>query len=385
MNHAIPYGRQWVDQKDIDAVAKVLKGDLIAQGPQVEQFEKVICDCTGAKYAVAVSNGTAALHLSVAALEIPAGSEGITSPITFVASSNCLIYNQIKPKFADIDSKTFCIDPTEIEKNITKKTKVIVAVDFAGQPAEMEKIHKIARSRDIFVVEDAAHALGSKYKNGAFVGSNKYSDLTIFSFHPVKTITTGEGGAITTNNKKLYDKLVLLRSHGITKNPDLFSQNPGPWYYEMLMLGYNYRMTDIQAALGISQFNKLDRFIKRRREIVQRYNESFSKVKNVVTPYERPGLFSAFHLYVLLIDFDKIGWSRKDFMDKLREKRIGTQVLYIPVYHQPYYQKNFGYKAADFPVAEAFYQKTLSLPLYPKLSDIDVSYVIKNFRKVLER
>ena len=384
MSEFLSYGKQWLDEDDKRAVLEVLESDFLTQGPSVAEFEKAICNYTGAKFCVAVANGTAALHLAVAALDIEKGSEGITSPITFVASANCLVYNNLKPIFADIDEKTYNIDPAEIEKKITNKTKVIIPVHFAGQPADMGEIAKIAKEHHLFVIEDAAHAIGSKYKDGSKVGSCKYSDLTIFSFHPVKTITTGEGGVITTNDEKLYQKLLLLRSHGITKNPSELSQNPGPWYYEMQTLGYNYRLSDIQAALGISQIEKLDKFSRRRREIVNKYNKAFAEFKNVVIPFEADGLDSTFHLYVLKIDFEKIGKSREIVMNELKQRNIGTQVHYIPVHLQPYYQKHFGYKEDDFAKAEAYYKKCLSLPLFPKMTDEDINFVIKCFKGVCD-
>jgi len=383
MGDFLSYGKQWIDQQDIDSVIEVLKSDFLTQGPKVLEFEKAICEYTGAKYCVAVANGTAALHVAVASLNIEKDAEGITTPITFVASANCLIYSEIRPVFADISEKTYNIDPEEIKKKITDKTKVIVAVDFAGQPADLEQISEIAKENSIYVVEDAAHAIGSTYSDGSKVGSCKYSDLTTFSFHPVKTITTGEGGAITTNDEKLYKRLLLLRSHGITKNPDELSKNPGPWYYEMQELGFNYRMCDMQAALGVSQMSKLDNFKKRRREIVSAYNEAFKGVVNITTPFEKEGVSSAFHLYVLEFDFEKIGKSRKEVMDELKSKNIGTQAHYIPVHFQPYYKKEYGYKEGDFPKAEKYYDKCLSIPLYPKMSDEDTAFVIKNIKESL--
>lgn len=383
MSNFLSYGKQWIDEEDKKAVLDVLLSDFLTQGPSVAKFEKAICNYTGAKFCVAVANGTAALHLATASLDIAKGSEGITTPITFTASANCLVYDNIKPVFADIDEKTYNIDPKEITKKMSDKTKVIVAVDFAGQPADMEEISKIAKENKLYIVEDAAHAIGSEYTDGSKVGSCKYSTLTTFSFHPVKTITTGEGGAITTNDEKLYKRLLLLRSHGITKNPAELSQNPGPWYYEMQTLGFNYRLSDIQAALGVSQMNKLDKFSTRRREIVKKYNEAFSGLENIVTPFEEPGLDSTFHLYVLKIDFKKIGKSRTQVMDGLKQKNIGTQVHYIPVYLQPYYQKQFGYKAGDYPKSEAYYEEALSIPLYPKLTDKELDYIIENIKSVL--
>lgn len=379
----ISYGKQWIENDDIDAVVDVLNGDYLTQGPKIEEFEKAICNYTGAKYCIAVSNGTAALHLAALALDIEKGKEGITSPNTFAASANCMVYAGIRPVFADIKKDTYNIDLEEIKKKATRDTKVIVAVNFAGQPADLQEIYLWAKKNGICIIEDAAHAIGSKYSDGSKVGSCKHSDLTTFSFHPVKTITTGEGGAITTNNEKLYKKLLLLRSHGITKDVNLLNQNPGPWYYEMQELGFNYRLTDIQAALGISQLKKLDNFVARRREIVAKYNIAFRKLNSCTIPFEKEGNYSAFHLYVLQIDFVKLGKSRKQVMEELAEKEIGTQVHYIPVHLQPYYRKKYGCKTGDYPVAESYYDQCLSLPLYPKMSDKEISYVIKSIKRIL--
>jgi len=382
MKRFIPYGKQWIDKDDVQAVLKILKSDLITQGPAIAKFEDIIRKRTGAKYCVSVANGTAALHLAVQTLGIPKGKKGLTSPITFTASANCFLYNGLEADFADIDSKTYNIDPSEIQRKIDLSTSLLIPVHFAGQPADMKAISKIARKRDCRVIEDAAHAIGSRYENGHPVGNCEYSDMTIFSFHPVKTITTGEGGAITTNNEKLYRQLIGLRTHGITKDPDVLTQNPGPWYYEMHDLGFNYRLTDIQAALGISQMRKLDKYICRRREIVSRYNEAFKNDVWAIIPYEHPGVLSAFHLYVIQIDFNLIGKTRKEVMEELRKKSIGTQVHYIPVYSQPYYKKHFKFRSGDFPVAEAFYERALSLPLYPRMTDSDVDYVIHTLKRI---
>lgn len=378
MDNFLSYGKQWIEDDDISSVIDTLKSDFLTQGPKVREFEQAICDYTGAKYCVAVTNGTAALHIAVQALEIEKGSEGITTPITFAASSNCMLYNNIKPVFADIDDRTFNIKVEEIKKRINSTTKVIIPVHFAGQPVDIEEINQIGKKENIYIIEDAAHAIGSKYADGSRVGNCKYSDMTTFSFHPVKTITTGEGGAITTNNEELYKKLLVLRSHGITKDSALLEQNPGPWYYEMQYLGFNYRLPDLNAALGVSQLKKLDRFIKRRREIVDHYNKSFKDVDWLSTPFEKANVVSAFHLYVLQINFEAIGKSRKEVMVELRNKKIGTQVLYIPVHFQPYYRKNLGYKQGDYPTAEKYYKKALSIPLYPKMTQGDVDYVVES-------
>ncbi len=376
MSKFLSYGKQWLEEDDIAAVVEVLRGDYLTQGPKVDEFEEAICQYTGARYCVSMANGTAALHLAVAALDIEPGSEGITSPNTFVASSNCMIYNGIKPVFADIDLKTYNVDVNEINRKINNRTKLVIPVHFAGQPAEMQEINDTAKKNNLFIIEDAAHAIGSRYEDGSRVGCCKYSDMTIFSFHPVKTITTGEGGAITTNDERIYNKLKLLRSHGITRDKEMMSTIPGAWYYEMRELGFNYRITDFQAALGLSQLKKLDSFIKRRREIVSQYNKAFEGSDFLITPYERDNIYSCFHLYVVLMDFEKLCLSKNDAMSKLKEQGIGTQVHYIPVHTQPYYRKLFNYKWGDYPYAEDYYQKALSIPLYPKMTDDDVCTVI---------
>lgn len=372
----LPYGYQTISREDIAVVTKVLKSDWLTTGPNVEEFEKKLAAYVGAKYAVAVCNATAALHIAVAALNPKSGSEGITSANTFLASANTFLYNNMKPVFADIDEKTYNIDLQEIKKKITANTRVIIPVHFGGQPVDMDTLASFIRNKKIDIIEDAAHAIGSKYKNGKKVGSCYASTMTVFSFHPVKTMTTGEGGAIITNDKEIYKKLKLLRSHGMTKDPELLTQNPGPWYYEMQSLGYNLRLTDFQAALGTSQLKRIGGFIKRRREIIKMYNNAFKDISWITIPYEEKGVFSAFHLYVLLLDFSKIGKARKQVMEELLRNGIGTQVHYIPVPLQPYYKKNFGFKNGDFPKAEKYYESSLSLPLYPALTNTDVKRVI---------
>lgn len=373
----LSYGKQQISSEDIQAVVDVLKSDYLTQGPKVKEFEDAICRYTQAKYAVAVSSGTAALHLSVAALKIEKGKIGITSPNSFVASANCLIYNGLKPYFADIDPRTYNIDPREIRKKLSKDTKVLIPVHFAGQPADLREIYKIAKDNNLFVIEDASHAIGSMYKHSK-IGSCKYSDMTVFSFHPVKTMTTGEGGMITTNDKTLYDRLMILRTHGITRNPALFvnKEDYFPGYYEMHELGFNYRLTDIQAALGISQLQRLDEFVKRRRKIVHKYNQVFKNLSNVQTPFESQDVYSAFHLYVLLIDFNKIGYTRNKLILELKSKKIGTQVHYIPINRQPFYSQNYNLPKEDYTNAEDYYNKALSIPLYPNMKDSEVKYVI---------
>jgi UDP-4-amino-4,6-dideoxy-N-acetyl-beta-L-altrosamine transaminase len=378
MQKFIPYGRQWIDEADKMAVEAVLSSGYLTQGPAIEQFENAIKKITGAKYCVAVSNATQGLHIAVSALEIDESSEGITTPITFVASANCLITNNLIPVFADIDYKTYNISPKEIEKKVTQKTKVLIPVDLAGQAVDIDAIKKIAEKHHLFIIEDAAHAIGSNYADGKPIGCCHKSDMTVFSFHPVKTITSGEGGAITTNNEVFYKRLLKLRTVGITKDEQELSKNPGPWYYEMQMLGGNNRMTDIQAALGCSQLTKLDSFKRRRREIVSMYNDAFQNKPNITIPYEEKNIDSCFHLYVLQIDFDKIGKSRKQIMEEMKQKGIGTQVHYIPVNSQPYYTEKYGkYVPEEYPIAEAYYNKCLSIPLFPMMTDEDVEYVFK--------
>lgn len=364
----IPYGRQWIEEDDIQAVVEVLKSDYLTTGPKVQEFEQLVASYVGAKYAVAVANGTAALHAACFAAGIGPGDEVITSSITFAASANCVLYCGGKPVFADIDEQTYNLDPADVRRKITPRTKALIPVHLAGQPCDMDEIHKIAKEHHLIVIEDGAHALGSEYK-GKKIGS--LSDMTIFSFHPVKQITTGEGGMIVTNHKELYQKLLLFRSHGITRDLSLLGKNDGSWYYEQQLLGYNYRITDIQCALGISQMRKLDRFVARRRELAKRYTEAFSDCENFVTPYQLDGTDSAWHLYIIQV----LNRDRKIVFEKLREQGIGVNVHYIPVYKHPYYQKN-GYKDVCCEKAENLYQRMISIPLFPLLSDEEQERVI---------
>lgn len=371
----IPYGRQSIDEDDIQAVVETLRSDFLTTGPKVHEFEQCVADYVGAKYAVAISNGTAALHAACYAAGIGEGDEVITTPITFAASANCAIYCGGKPVFADIDPVTYNIDPEDIKQKITNRTKAIVAVHYTGQPCDMEAIHVIAKEHNLIVIEDAAHALGADYK-GKKIGS--MSDMTTFSFHPVKHITTAEGGMIMTNNKDLYDRLMLFRTHGITRDPKLLSRNEGPWYYEQVDLGYNYRITDVQCALGISQMKKLNMFVTKRREIAKRYDEAFANNKNIIVPYQKEGCNNSYHLYVIQVK----NVDRRHVFEELRAAGIGVNVHYIPVYTFPYYQKH-GYDIVRCPHAEELYKHIISIPMYPDLSIENQQYVIDRIIKVV--
>lgn len=369
----IPYGRQTIEEDDIQAVVDVLRSDYLTTGPKIEEFEKAVADYAGTKYAVAISNGTAALHAACFAAGIGAGDEVITTPITFAASANCVLYCGGTPVFADIDERTYNIDPDDIWRKITGRTKAIIAVHFAGQPCDMDEIHKIAEEYNLLVIEDGAHALGSEYK-GKKIGT--LSDMTTFSFHPVKPITTGEGGMIVTDDEKLYQRLILFRSHGITRDEKQMTKNEGAWFYQQLELGYNYRMTDIQCALGCSQMKKLERFLARRRELARRYDEAFADCYNIVTPYQLPETNSGWHLYVIRVH----NHDRRKVFEQLRAAQINVNVHYIPVYQHPYYQEH-GYDRGCCPQAERYYGECISLPMYPALRDEEQQYVIE---KVLE-
>lgn len=375
----IPYGKQYIDEEDIRAVNEVLRSPYLTTGPKVEEFENKLCELTGAKYAVVISNGTAALHAACYAAGITAGDEVITTPITFAASANCVLYCGGKPVFADIDPDTWNIDPKEIEKKITNKTKAVIAVDFTGQAVQLDEIKGICKKHNLILIEDAAHSLGTKYK-GVPIGG--IADLTTFSFHPVKTITCGEGGAILTNNEEFYKKMQLFRSHAITRDPFLLTQNPFEGYNEQIGLGYNYRMTDFQAALGISQLKKLEVFSKRRAEIVRQYNKDLSEIPQLIIQKEIPESDTVRHLYIIRIKSDSLKVGRDEIYKALNAENIGLQVHYIPVYYHPYYQA-LGYKRGICPVAEALYEEIITIPLYYSLTDEDVRSVIEAVRKVI--
>lgn len=385
----IPYGKHCIDEEDIKEVAKVLRSDRITQGGKVKEFEDALCEYAGAKYAVAVSSGTAALHIACLVAGLKEQDEFITSTNTFVASANCGVYCGATPVFSDMAEDTYNIDPEKIREKITPKTKIVIPVHFAGQICDMAKIKNIIEEKQaqskgkIFMIEDASHALGSVYRR-AKAGSCVYSDMTVMSFHPVKHITTGEGGVVFTNDQKLYKKLKLLRSHGVTGNEEDFvykerAYGPSclnPWYYEQQALGFNYRITDIQCALGISQLKKIGYFLKRRRKIFEAYNNAFAGNKLITIPAESPDCLTNWHLYVLQIDFDALGKDRAYIMKRLKEKGVGTQVHYIPVHTQPFYRKNFGTNWGDCPRAEAYSQKCLSIPIFSAMTDKDIKKVI---------
>lgn len=372
----IPYGKQTIEQDDIQAVVDVLKSDFLTTGPKIAEFEQTVADYVGAKYAVAISNGTSALHAACFAAGIEPGDEVITTPLTFAASANCVLYCGGTPVFADVDPKTYNIDPEDIQRKITDRTKAIIAVHLAGQPCDMDAIHSIAREHGLIVIEDGAHALGSVYK-GKKVGS--MSDMTTFSFHPVKPITTGEGGMIVTDNEDFYKKMILFRSHGITRDDSMMTRNDGPWFYQQFNLGYNYRITDIQCALGCSQMKKLDRFLARRKEIVARYNEAFADCDNIITPYQLSDTESGWHLYIVQVK----NCDRRQVFENMREKGIGVNVHYIPVYMHPYYQEH-GYENVHCANAEEIYSHIISLPLYPGLTSEQQDYVIDTLKSLCE-
>lgn len=371
----IPYATQWITAGDIAAVSRALKQEMLVQGPGIKRFEEKVAAYCGARYAVAVSSGTAALHISALAAGFKAGDEVITSPITFAASANSILYTGARPVFADIDQRTYCLDTKMAKAAVNKKTRGIIPVHFAGQPCDMPGLRGLAKEHGLMVIEDAAHALGASYtwRGRTFgTGSCAHSDMTIFSFHPVKHITSGEGGMVTTNDEALYRRLLLLRSHGITREPSLLKKkDEAPWYYEMTELGFNYRISDFQCALASSQMDRLGEFVRRRREIAGMYDVAFQGVKEVVTPFERPGACSSYHIYV--VQFKSL--DRRLVFEALREKGLGVNVHYIPVYTMPFY-RGLGYREGLCPEAEGYYARAITLPLYPKMSDGDVKYVI---------
>ena len=380
LEQKIGYGHQYIDEDDIQAVVNVLKSDYLTCGPKIEETEAKLCEVTGAKHAVLIANGTAALHATCLAAGIGPGDEVITTPMTFAASANCALYCGGRPVFADINPLTYNIDPDSIEKCITSKSKAVVAVDFTGQAVEIKRIREICDKHGLIFIEDAAHSLGTKY-DGKPVGS--LADMTEFSFHPVKTCTAGEGGAITTNNDELYKQLVLFRTHGITRVQDLMDKpSEGGWYYQQVALGYNYRMTDLQAALLSSQLDKLDMFAARRKELVKRYDEAFSQMPEITVQKEIPESDTVRHLYVLQFNLEMLKCDRREIFDALQAEGIGVNVHYIPTYTFPYYQ-NMGYKMGACPNAERLYERIVSIPLYYSLTDEQQDKVVEAVQKVI--
>lgn len=383
----IPYGRQWIEEKDIRAVVNVLKSDYLTQGPVIEQFESAVAKYCGAKYAVAVSSGTAALHIACLAAELGKGDILWTSSNTFVASANCALYCGAKPDFVDIDPHTYNISVDAMKAKLSKAEKndslpkVVVPVHIAGQSCDMEQIYRLGKDYNFTIIEDACHAIGGSYK-GMKIGSCKFSDMAVFSFHPVKIVTTGEGGMVLTNKEDLYQKLIRLRTHGITRDTQFMEdESDGPWYYQQIELGMNYRMTDIQAALGLSQLDRIDEFVVRRRELVYRYNELFSDFPLTI-PWQNSDAHSAFHLYVVRLKLDKIKKTRREVFEELREKGIGVNVHYIPVHIQPYYRR-LGFSYGQFPEAEKYYEEAITIPLYPSMAENEQDYVVETLREVL--
>ncbi|MBT5470786.1 MAG: UDP-4-amino-4,6-dideoxy-N-acetyl-beta-L-altrosamine transaminase [Nitrospina sp.] len=374
----LPYGKQFVEQNDIDAVIKVLQSDWLTTGPSVMEFEKLFAEQVGAAHGVAVNSGTAGLHCAVYAAGVEADDEVITSPMTFMATANCIRYQGAKVVFADVEPDTLNIDPEKIKECLTPKTKAIIAVDFSGQPVNLDAIGKIAKDNNLILIEDSAHALGATYKN-RLVGS--IADMTTFSLHPVKHITTGEGGLVVTNDSKLAERLRRFRNHGINRDHHQ-RQKQGTWTYDMEELGYNYRLTELNSVLGISQLQKLPKLLERRRRIVVRYNEAFSNIKQLTPPAEFPDSKSSWHLYVIKLNLESLTKDRDEIFQALRAENIGVNVHYIPVPWLAYYQK-MGYKKGDWPIAESMYHRLISLPMWPGMTDDDVEDVIFAVKKVL--
>lgn len=378
----IPYGRQDISQQDIDAVVKVLNSDFLTQGPQVPKFERKVADYCGASYAVAVNSATSALHIACLALELGAGDYLWTSPITFVASANCALYCGASVDFVDIDPRTYNLCPDQLELKLIqaekeeKLPKIVVPVHLAGQSCDMERIYELSLKYGFKIIEDASHAVGGKYKDKA-IGSCEYSDITVFSFHPVKIITTAEGGMAVTNDLALYEKMNLFRCHGVTREENLIQgESHGPWYYQQVELGFNYRMTELQAALGYSQLARLDEFVSRRHEIVGIYNKALLDLPLEI-PYQHPDCFSAFHLYPIRLHMTILKTSREAIFNEMRSNGVGVNVHYIPVHTQPYY-KSLGFREGDFPVSEQYYSDCLTIPLHPNLNEKQINKVLKS-------
>lgn len=384
----IPYGRQDINQADIEAVIEVLKSDFLTQGPMVPMFEKAIADYCQARFGVATNSATSALHIACLALELGPGDYLWTSPNTFVASANCGLYCGAEVDFVDIDPRTYCMSADALEQKLieadkqNKLPKIVVPVHFAGQSCEMNRINQLAEKYGFRIIEDASHAIGGQYL-GEPIGNCKYSDIAVFSFHPVKIITTGEGGLATTNNADLAEKMELLRSHGITRDPDLMTRKPdGGWYYQQIDLGFNYRMTDMQAALGVSQMKRLDEFVQYRHVLKNRYDELLSDLP-IIRPYQSTDSHSALHLYPIQLELEKLNKSHHEIFHELRESGVGVNLHYIPVHTQPYYQR-MGFQLGDYPNAERYYERALSIPLYYGLNDTLQNEVVATLKKVLQ-
>jgi UDP-4-amino-4,6-dideoxy-N-acetyl-beta-L-altrosamine transaminase len=394
---SLPYGRQHITEDDIAAVEHTLRSDLITTGPRAAEFEKRFADHVGAKHAIAVSNATCGLHLAMRAANIGAGDRVVTTPNTFLASANCAAFVGAVPDFADIDPQSYNLCPQKLADSWQDDTRAVVAVHYGGQTADMPGIAAVAHQRGAVVIEDACHAVGGRFEHKGQewkVGGHQWADMTTFSFHPVKTMTTGEGGMLVTDNDEYAATARRLRSHGMVRGggfvglgTDQFAEQ-GPWYYEMQELGYNYRITDFQCALGMSQLARLEELLDRRREIVSMYNAAFAghemlEIPRLRNPADEP--ITSWHLYTALIDFAAVGLTRTEVMRKLLDRGIGTQVLYIPVYLQPWYRNQYGYSAGKCPTAESYYARTLSFPLFPRMTDGDVAYVIESVNEVLGR
>lgn len=381
----IYYGKQFIDEQDINAVIEVLKSDFLTQGPVIEKFEKAVAEYCGVKYAVAVTNATSALHIACLAAGLDKDDILWTSPITFTASANCGRYCGADVDFVDIDDSTYNMSISALKEKLEKskiKPKVVVPVHLAGQSCEMQEIYDLSKQYGFTVIEDASHAIGADYKDTK-VGCCKYSDMTVFSFHPVKIITTGEGGMVLTNSEELYKKLTLYRSHCITRDENLMTKEAdGPWYYQQIGLGFNYRMTELQAALGLSQLAKVDKFVARRRQLAERYNELLKDLP-LKLPYQNTDTDSSWHLYIVRVDFNKIKKTKKEIFAEMKAKGVCLNLHYIPVHTQPYYQ-NLGFKYGDFPVSEKYYEEAFTLPLYYSLTDEQQDYVVSALKEVLK-
>jgi UDP-4-amino-4,6-dideoxy-N-acetyl-beta-L-altrosamine transaminase len=378
----LPYGRHSIDEEDIAAVVAVLRGGMLTQGPEIDAFEADLARAVGARFAVTFSNGTAALHAACVALGLGPDDEVVTTPFTFCASANCVRYVGAKPVFVDVEPVAGTIDPDLVARAIGPRTRAIIPVHFAGQPARMNELAALADRHGLAIIEDAAHALGATYR-GEPIGDGRRAAMAMFSFHPVKHVTTGEGGAITTNDEVLRDKLRLFRTHGITRDPRLLTRSsPGPWYQEQILLGYNYRLTDLQAALGRSQLMKLGRFVSRRRALAARYDAMFEGVAGIAPLGRLEGTEHAYHIYVVRIDFDGLGLRRAAVMEALKARGIGTQVHYLPVHLHPDYAF-LGLGEGAFPVTERIYAEALTLPLFPAMNDGDVERVVGALREVI--